>query len=343
MESPGIAFITGASYGLGFGHLRRCLTLSDALGRRQIAASFALHEVDDSVASWMADRETAFVPVSIRDASDTLRFCRDKNANVVVVDSYEARAPFLSALLHAGCRVLVVDDLADRSLPATWATSSAVAPDSTIYVERTDAELLLGPAYAILRPEFAALAKKDHPLEVRRVLVTMGGSDAANCTPGVLRALNAIGADLEVSVVLGPLVRCVDECDSLILQSHHRVEILRSVTDMASLMRWADLAVSAAGQTLFELAAAGCPCVGVQVAGNQAFTGDLFSGIGAAEILPGFDERALSDAVSKLLADRVRRDRMSRAGQAAVDGRGADRLADLLRDAVRLVPGAVGR
>jgi spore coat polysaccharide biosynthesis predicted glycosyltransferase SpsG len=250
-------------------------------------------------------------------------------ADIVIVDSYDVQARHLDALRRGGVRVLVLDDLADRPLPATWLLNPGVN-DATCYRGLTDANLLLGPAYALLRSQFRGLPPRPAFTRVRRVLVTFGGSDSLGLTARAVRALDAIPGPLEVRIVAGLLAGA-----ALSVSACHRVEVLRDVTDMAGLMQWADLAVSAAGQTIFELAAAGCPAVCLVAADNQARNAVLFEGVGSAVVLDGrlAGNEAIGAALRHLADDPDRRAAMNRAGRAAVDGCGTQRVAGILSGA----------
>ncbi len=96
----------------------------------------------------------------------------------------------------------------------------------------------------------------------------------------------------------------------------------------------ADLAISAGGQTLYELAAAGTPTVAIQVADNQAPSvralvakGTVYMGgcVGEAQLLD-----RVSEVVKMLLADNDTRARMIAAGQQLLDGQGARRIAEVM-------------
>ena len=99
-------------------------------------------------------------------------------------------------------------------------------------------------------------------------------------------------------------------------------------------MLQADLAVSAAGQTLYELAHVGCPVVAVRMAENQE--GQMRAFAAAGTLLPGgsvekdADFSGVRATVGRLLADPAARAAMSAAGRRMVDGGGARRVAEAI-------------
>ncbi len=326
-----VVFCADGSRSVGLGHLQRCATLAGELRRRGASVSFAGREIDALAEQWLCTQGFGARRLPGWDSGALL----DHGVpDRVIADSYGIREPFLRSLLDAGVRVLVIDELADRPLPATWLTNSCVAPDRGLYAGLTGAQLLLGPAYALLRDGFAGAESRPCPERAGRFLVTLGGSDPANWTPRVLRLLGAMETRLEIRAVVGALAGNLEECRREAKRSPHRTAIIlgADARRMADLMRWADLAVSGAGQTLFELYASGCPCVALQLADNQRFTGQLLERIGAGRMIwrAGLTDEAVLREVGELAGDRVARERMSRAGRAAVDGLGAKRLADIL-------------
>jgi RimJ/RimL family protein N-acetyltransferase len=112
------------------------------------------------------------------------------------------------------------------------------------------------------------------------------------------------------------------------------VHLLTDVRDMAGLMASADLAVSAAGSTCWELAFMGVPMVVVSLAANQTPMADGLAAAGLALNLgwhEGLSIQRINDALRRLIGDAQLRREMSNRGRECVDGRGADRVTRMLR------------
>jgi UDP-2,4-diacetamido-2,4,6-trideoxy-beta-L-altropyranose hydrolase len=330
MAQARVAIVTTANRAIGTGHLQRCLTLSDALRARSARTALFVYAGDPSTCAWAKDRTDEQVIAPDLDLDSALGKARAWS-NLMVVDTYDAGETQLAPLMREGARVLVVDDLADRRLPATWILNTCFPSDSIRYEGLGDATLLLGPRYALLRPEFTGLARRETPARARRILVLFGGSDPLGQTARVLRLLHAMPGPLEVTVVAGLLTDVGPVRDAL-AGFPHPAQCLRDVRNVHELMQAADIAVSGAGQTLFELAAAGCPAIALQVADNQRWSSSLFTGLGSIEAMDArtIDDATLARAIAALADDPARRARMSAAGREAADGLGAGRVADLL-------------
>jgi spore coat polysaccharide biosynthesis predicted glycosyltransferase SpsG len=168
--------------------------------------------------------------------------------------------------------------------------------------------------------------------------VTQGGSDTHGLTPKIVRALDGIAEDPAMTIVVGPAYRHHVELEAALRDHRLHVDVRRNVADMTPLMLDADLAITAGGITMLELACVGTPMIAVCGDWFEEETAARVAAAGAALNL-GFGgavtEDDISRAVDVLAADADRRSRMSEAGKRLVDGRGAARLAALVRSARR--------
>jgi spore coat polysaccharide biosynthesis predicted glycosyltransferase SpsG len=99
-------------------------------------------------------------------------------------------------------------------------------------------------------------------------------------------------------------------------------------------MQAADLAISAAGQTLAELARCGVPTVMVGVAENQQVQRALWPRLCGYVDVGAWDDPALTGrmiAALTTMGDRERRAEVAARASATVDGQGVRRLLDRLR------------
>jgi UDP-2,4-diacetamido-2,4,6-trideoxy-beta-L-altropyranose hydrolase len=258
----------------------------------------------------------------------------DVNASFVVLDGYEFDLYYQRALRTAGCRLMIIDDAV--RLPrydADILLNQNLGASSLEYNCNADAELLLGPEYALLRREFIVWRSRLHtvPETARKILVTLGGSDPDNVTLKVIQALRQLEiARLQIRVVAGPTNQHLDELRDAATVFRGSLELLTSVSEMAPLMAWADLAVTAAGSTCWELACVGLPAATLVIAANQRAIGEALGTAGVVLNL-GWHEEISADRIAAtvdgLLYSSFRRLRMSQRGRSLVDGKGAERVA----------------
>jgi UDP-2,4-diacetamido-2,4,6-trideoxy-beta-L-altropyranose hydrolase len=323
MSSPDqdVLVFVACSPRVGFGHLRRCLTLAAELAARGARPRFRLR--GDARAAELAAR--AGFEARVEDAPADAQL---DGTQAAVIDDYAASEDEIARARRRARGLLVIDDLADRRLDADLVANGGASADARAYRTGAGCTLLLGPAYALLRPSFRELPRRTVAAEVRRVLVTLGGSDPRDETAAIVERLRAIVPAAAIDVVIGPMFG--DSWRRLAGTNATRVTLHHGVDDPAPLMRAADLVIAGGGQTTYELAACGTPTVALCLADNQRL--NLAALAAVPTLLVAESAAALDDPVARLCADAALRQRMSDAGQRLADGRGAARTATALLD-----------
>ena len=330
-----------ASPAIGFGHLMRCLALADRCRRQGDAVRVVIRE-DAGAARVLREAgvDAAWLPsaCSVEQAAaglrDELRPAADETGPVwSVVDTYEQPARYAQAAQQAGASVLMIDDGGQAHVTAQLLVNWNLDADASWYPSHASAQLLLGGSYACLRREFSNAAPRAASPSVRRVLVTLGGSDAGNRTALGLQALAQLPAaqrqGLRVDVVLGPGCAHREALEQLLPSLGFRCALQQNVAHMSDLMRQADVGIIAAGGTLYEAACLGLPSLVMVLADNQVPNADAFGRRGLAVVMGRADSLAASDiaaAAGRLIEDAEARARMQVEGPACVDGRGAERI-----------------
>lgn len=316
---------------VGVGHVMRMLALAQAWMERGGVARFAGTDCPDALLARLEREGVSFSRLaacahgSEEDAAQTIRLAREVRADWVALDGYGFGVEMQKSLRDAGCRVMAMDDYghtpvwcADLILNQNYdATGRTYA--NTVHT----APVLRGPRFALLRREFRASPPPSaRGGTVRRLLVTLGGVDAANHTGRVLATLEQIaGRPLELRVIAGPGNPHVAALGRLAAASRHRIEVVQDAHDMPAMYQWADAVVSAAGSTCYEWLRHGLPAAVLVVADNQQPLAAWLREKHAATVLP-------LDFSAGTLADWLRAAVVPPAG--IVDGEGAWRVVDRL-------------
>jgi UDP-2,4-diacetamido-2,4,6-trideoxy-beta-L-altropyranose hydrolase len=316
----------------------RCLALVQAWCARG-GKAFFLSRCDNEV---LRERITvagaSFFPlVSDADLENTFSAVTDVKASFVVLDGYDFDLNYQRALRAAGCRLMVIDDMVRLACYDTdILLNQNLGAERLEYNCNADATLLLGSEYALLRREFVVWRSRLHtvPETAGKILVTLGGSDPDNVTLKVIHALRLLEiARLQIRVVAGPANPHIDELRDTTAAFPGRFELLTYVGEMAPLMAWADIAVTGAGSTCWELACVGLPAATLVIAENQRTIADELSAAGAVFNLGWHEDvstERIGSTVDGLVYSSFRRLRMSQRGRALVDGKGAERVAAAL-------------
>lgn len=341
-ELPPLLVRADADAVRGSGHVMRCLALVQAWRERGGPAWFlsrcansALRErIQAAGAEFLSLAPDASVEL---DLQSTLALIVELNPSFVVLDGYDFDLEYQRAMRASGRRLLVIDDTV--RLPrydADVLLNQNLGAARLNYSYNPDAALLFGPEYALLRREFVSWRSRLHtvPETARKILVTLGGSDPDNVTLKVIEALRQLEtARMSIRIVAGPANPHVDELRHVAAVFPRGLELFTAVADMAPLMSWADLAVTGAGSTCWELACLGVPALSLVIAENQR---SIAEELGAAGVVVNLgwhldvSAERLATAIVGLMYSSFRRLRMSQQGRALVDGKGAERVASAL-------------
>jgi len=344
MSLDNILIRADASTTIGSGHVMRCLALAKAWqskgGRVCYLTAETIAALDERFLEEKIQHERISVqPGTPEDAAQTAARARGLPAQWVVVDGYRFMPDYIHTLKMAGLRVLMLDDDARFDFyEADVVLNQNIDASAESYKRAASTHLLVGANYVLLRPEFLAEPTRSEIAGVaRKFLVTMGGSDSENVTAKVVRALPRLANDFEVTVVLGGGSPNYESLHSLVKTLPIGVRVERSPANMAPIMRWADVAIAAAGGTCWELAFLGVPMILITLSRDQEPNAAAISKTGAALSLgwhANLSEQEISDAIKSVINSADRRRAMSERGQALIDGQGAARVVEFLQNCV---------
>ncbi len=353
-----VAFRADASIEIGTGHVMRCLTLAHALRSGGANCRFIMRDLPGHLAKQVSDAgfDVSLLPapdgpvpagppahagwagvVWEKDSAETRALLDSDPPDWLIVDHYAFDARWQKAARPSKTKCMVIDDLADRPHDCDILLDQNFGHQKSLYdgLVPASCQCLMGPQYALLRPEFAALRaqslarRKDGVLQ--RLLITMGGVDAADATSAVLKAMRgaSLPQDLQVVVIMGAKAPALAQVRALANAMPWPCDVLVDVPDMAHHMAMADLAISAGGGTTWERCCLGLPSIIVETAENQAGVAKAMAKAGAALDpgplrSPGFVEgcyKGLRDA-----ADPAHLGAMSKRAAAICDGNGVRRV-----------------
>jgi UDP-2,4-diacetamido-2,4,6-trideoxy-beta-L-altropyranose hydrolase len=272
-------------------------------------------------------------PESDEDLNATIETARKGGAKWIVTDGYHFDLAYQRAIRESGYKLLCVDDYNHLSeYEADILLNQNIGADELEYRCNSACRTLLGPRYVMLRKEFRQLGKKcrDFRETGKNLLVTLGGADPGNVTIKVIEALSLLSvSELHVKIIVGPANPHLESLQRAVALSSAHCELISSVRHMRELMCWADLVISAAGSTCWELCRVGVPFMVVVVAENQRRVASYLTGCGIAASLGEGDcvePLEIAKKLEMLLASGTERKRMSLAGGQLVDGLGVDRI-----------------
>lgn len=360
-----IAFRADASLQIGTGHVMRCLTLANALAAKGADCQFLcrVHEGNlielirtkgyiahglpiapaagtdspaphpDAPASDLAHSHWLGA-TQVQDAEACTPILAAHRPDWLIVDHYALDARWEGALAPHYCKLMVIDDLADRPHACDLLLDQTCGRDAADYrpLVPDACRLLCGSQYALLRPEFVALRpyslrRRAQP-SLRELLITMGGVDKDNATGQVLLALRTcpLPADCRITVVMGGTAPWLDEVRKQAQQMPWPTRVLVGVSDMAQLMVDSDLAIGAAGATSWERCCLGLPTILLVLAENQHKVAQVLERSGAAKLI-NFAQcvtKQFEELLVPLIDDPAQLPHMSECAASILDGSGLD-------------------
>lgn len=325
---------------IGMGHIMRCIGLAQELRNNNFDVIFALSTFEQSVIGRLEYERFEFRCLNVElatlnDSAMTLNLCCEMAAVLVICDGYNFNTAWLQALSSRGHKLMLwTDFLQDENLPVDILLDQTPQADERIYREACpNGKILCGLKYAVLRSEFVENMSLRRSREtLNNILVTMGGSDPTGATFQVLSSIYKLPYSVNIRVVIGPAMMKRNEI-IFFAEKLDNCEVYESVKDMSLLFDWADIAISAAGATLWEFAYSGLPAIVTYVAENQkplAEALDVFGGginLGAIEDVSNED---IHNSLSMLLDDNARLHEMSKNMLSQVDGQGVKRVTSLI-------------
>lgn len=328
-------FRVEAGAGIGLGHLRRSISLAKALRRKGERCLFVTR-ADPAVlelirAAGFPSEPLPNLPLwSEQELRWSLELALSRHPAGVVVDSEEPDVPYWMGWQKEGFLTVVRDDLGRRHLPVDLVINGNADAERLPYPSDPKRQFLLGLAYAVLAPEFWNRPTRPRaPEKASRLLLLSGGADGAGSLPDFLRRLDRLETDFQITVVIGPFFRNRKEIESVCFGMRQTARLVQNPSSLLPLIQEADLAVSAAGQTLYDLACAGCPALAFEAASNQAGQLAALEREGSVIRLKP-DGSDLEATVERVASDQALRERMTRRGQSMIDGLGAERVASSL-------------
>lgn len=360
-----ITIRTDASLQIGTGHVMRCLTLARALrgaGARcrfitralpgDLAGRIEAEGFDVTVLPEPKGQAPARPPAHahwagvdwIQDAAETRAALDTNPPDWLVMDHYAFDARWQRAARPLSTKLMVIDDLADRPHDCDLLLDQNLGHDATDYAGLVpeDCTCLTGPQFALLRPEFAearaAALSARSGRGLKNLLITMGGVDSVDATSAVLQALRtaSLPDELRISVIMGSGAPALGRVQRLAQDMPWPTEVAVDVTDMATRMAHADLAIGAGGGTTWERCCLGLPSIIVETAGNQTGIAKAMAAAGAGRDSGPLNASTFTQNLKSILAeasDPVRLTEMSQRAAAICDGDGIGRVLNVLRPA----------
>lgn len=348
-----------ASESIGTGHVMRCITLGLALKQRLNAQitficrslkgnlisnikknGFQVHILNqDSIEQETKLTSTTSTKLNNyefwlgctqkQDAQQCLPVLNAINPDLLIVDHYAIDINWQNVIKGSYKKLLIIDDLANRSHDADILIDQNFGVDSSQYIHLVpnSCNILTGSSYALLGDEFPSLRKfsleRRLKFKLQNILISLGGADPDNYTGRILHSLErcVLPSNTTVTVILGSSSPNLLKIKEQIKELSYKVEIQCGVSNMAELIANADIGIGAAGATTWERCCLGLPSIQVVIAENQKKIAENLSRINAIKYLLNFDDLSALLTSANNWAQEV-----SKIAASLCDGEGVQRV-----------------
>jgi UDP-2,4-diacetamido-2,4,6-trideoxy-beta-L-altropyranose hydrolase len=340
----------------GFGHLVRCRSLARALGVRPLIAIRGGQRARAAARALGCD---------VIDGAAAAVIARVAPHVVVVDDPIAADARrWIACARRFGSRVVTVHDLGLGACEGDLVVDGSIVRAARGGSKDPRPHILRGPRFALLDPAFASpLRAARHP-RVPRVLIALGGGPRAllgyAIATAVCREMPWVSIRIAggFAVLRGPhsarTARSIWQTGFTPVRDHsgHRDRIVWTgpLNGLAGELAACDVAVVGGGVSLYEACARGVAAVGVPVVVPQRPTvrGFVTAGAALGDASGAPDAERVARDVMRLLRQPALRSSLAGQGRSLVDGRGAVRVAEAIRQLAEgrpegLQPRTVGR
>lgn len=342
---PTVGVRCDAGPATGVGHLVRCVALAEELVGRGLGVVF-LGDLGGLpfAQRQLADRGLPLLPAPVAP-EDLADLAGSLGLAAVVLDGYHLDPGCGAALMARGLPVLALSDggfgAGQRATIHLDQNLGAVRPAHL----PPDTEALSGLAHVLLRDLVRSRRPASAPVTTdtantqgpASVLAVFGGTDPTAAVLTLAPLVLGTGEPLHLRAVASTPAT-VEALQRLRPGPRQTLTVLPPADDLPALAVQADLVVSAAGSSVWELLCLGAPTALVCVSDNQeagyreVVGRGLVEGLGHVAALRDHEpaRTAATARLSTLLRDRDARARLAARGLAEVDGRGRERVADAL-------------
>lgn len=346
-----VFFRADGNSNIGSGHIIRCLSIAGGVQQCPSMDEVLFLTADNgfSGAIHLAGITNHILHSDYRDLMPEIHQMQDLIMQyrpvAVFIDSYYVTYSYLRALWEVcrsvGSLLIYIDDLLAFAYPCDILINYSIygagkLSDYKNLYEHADLKaprFLLGLDYTPLREEFQELPVRIIREAAADILVSTGGSDSLHITLQLLKKIISQGFPYTFHVVIGSMNIDVDEIKLLVSKTGSRnILLYQNVTEMAKLMQTCDLAISAAGSTLYELCVTQTPTITYTFADNQIANAEKFKVDRIMEYAGDFRFNGpemldyIVDTVKTLMPDVNTRGVMAERMRNIVDGKGTARI-----------------
>ncbi|NFQ00895.1 UDP-2,4-diacetamido-2,4,6-trideoxy-beta-L-altropyranose hydrolase [Clostridium sporogenes] len=254
---------------IGMGHIMRTLVLAKELAKTNDV--FYICKIGNPLSSKYKSgidkvKAEGFDIVTINE-NNIINDLRNIVADCLITDSYDVNEEYFNLTKDMFKITGYIDDMNLYCFNVDFIINQNIGAEEYFYKANKDTKLFLGTNYTMLREEFRKNSNKNIKKEVQDVMITVGGADSDGITNRICDCVKDL--ELKFHIIVGPSFK-KENIEKLVKLKNLKDNInLYFSANMIEIMKKCDIAISACGSTLYELAVCGVPALGLIIADNQ--------------------------------------------------------------------------
>ena len=338
-----ILFRADSNKQIASGHIMRCLSIAQAFKEAGEDVLFLI--ADENPIPMLERARVKYVVLNsvwndLMEEVDAMKsFLQAQISPLLFIDTYQVSRRYVEELLPYS-KICYLGSKPEYlgQLQALINYSTDIDYDFYVSNYGDSTKLLLGASYAPLRKEFLEVKHIKNAGGRFRILLTTGNTDAQNCVGKILKQLSKeeLFSQIEVHAVLGAMFETKEKLHQL-YDGNLSVVFHENVKSMSSLMAISDLAISANGTTVYELAAAKVPVISFAMVEEQVKSAKKLSELGVVKYCGEIfnDTKTVVDiiisSVKRFVCHPEEMLKLAEQANSVIDGRGCERIVKTLK------------
>ena len=313
-----IAIAIESSNSRGMGHLFRALQYVDFLKQKNINFTLLINN-DPTALSILNLNKINYVIVNYGDLNSNWEqnIIKSNNITVWFNDKFTTTISMAKHVKDAGAYFICIDDVGEGAYLSDLYFAGMIYPTLQKGLGKKN---YCGREYVVLSKELDLYKRSRN--EIKRIVITMGGSDPHEVTEDLIKEFKKY--EYDVSVVIGPSYKRKFELECV---NDSRFKIYQNLESLFSFLYNFDLAVTGGGGTCCEAAAMGLPTMIIANAPHEINTGRSMEKLGVSVFLgdhSNWSKSRLKDI------ENLNIEKMSTLGINLFDTKAVERIFDII-------------
>ena len=331
---------------VGLGHVMRCISIADAFKNAGECCLFVFAESGLENILLEHGHECIVLNSKYDEMEAELYKLGDiinhNDVNAVFLDSYYVTDEYLKSLLKLCSRrkagLVYIDDMLAFPYPCDVVINYNIYADEddyrALYRGVTAPSFLLNTSYAPQRVEFLGLPNRIVKRYAKDILISTGGADSEQLGLEMIKRIivHEEWNEYTFHFIIG-LMNTDKDMINRLSKGKKNIQLYENIKNISKLMQRCDVAISAAGSTLYELCSTQTPTVTYILADNQIPGARGFENKGVLHCVGDIRELGKKELAEATLKETISltenyRSRCSIAKKmkTVVDGKGAERI-----------------